>query len=149
MNGKPQRVMLPRGVCRDYHSEFLWQCSYTKDDDVNFFAAKGYCSRGSLCKYSHASDAFVPPNMPFPPVASGAQMFNGFMPFMGNGMPFPMGQGSNVPYDPSQAHMDMRLAPVGGRHGELPVVQDLTPNSIIDEGASVDPTGEFEIIKYR
>jgi len=102
----------------------------------------GYCARGALCKYSHGDDAFIPSQM-FP--------MNGNVPFlpMFAGMPFGMAQGA--PYDPHEARMDMHpngvgmgrgmqqrvpllprdessqvIAPVD-RSGELPVIQDLTP----------------------
>ena len=96
----------------------------------------GYCARGSMCKYSHGEDAVVPgqlypgsTGMPFIP------LFPGNMPFIQGGA-----------YDPHEAHMDMRprhqRAPLLPRiqhedgsvvhpvapSGELPVIQDLTPN---------------------
>lgn len=108
---------------------------------VTSFAVKGYCSRGAMCKYSHDSDAFVPGNMPFPGAMPGPPpMFGPFMPFIGNGMTYGMGQGpsgSNVPYDPNQAHMDLGRNPAPGTLGELPVVQDLTPMTGNDVGMAV------------
>ncbi|KAJ3507767.1 hypothetical protein NLJ89_g6123 [Agrocybe chaxingu] len=123
MNGRrPQGYQPPdqkRGICRDYHNN-------------------GYCARGAMCKYSHGDDAVVPGQL-FP----GAQGMP-FMPmFPPNGMPFMPG----AAYDPHE-RMDMRpmnrqRAPLlprvqqedGSRvmhpvhaSGELPVIQDLTPN---------------------
>lgn len=127
---RPQNYQPPdqrKGICRDYHNN-------------------GYCARGALCKYSHGEDAFVPSQM-FP--INGATV-----PFLSifGGMPF-MPQGA--PYDPHEARMDMRPNGVGiglgrgtqrapllsraqqedgsqvshavDRSGELPVIQDLTP----------------------
>ncbi|KAG2123567.1 hypothetical protein DEU56DRAFT_863854 [Suillus clintonianus] len=137
---RPQNYQPPdqrKGICRDYHNN-------------------GYCARGALCKYSHGDDAFVP-----------SQMFsmNGAVPFlpMFGGIPFGMGQGA--PYDPHEARMDMRPNGAGigmgrgtqrapllprnpqedgsqvphaaDRSGELPVIQDLTPQPPPD---SVPPT---------
>ncbi|CAA7264692.1 unnamed protein product [Cyclocybe aegerita] len=123
MNGRrPQGYQPPdqkRGICRDYHNN-------------------GYCARGAMCKYSHGDDAVVPGQL-----FSGAQGMP-FMPmFPPNGMPFMPG----AAYDPHE-RMDMRpmnrqRAPLlprvqqedGSRvmhpihaSGELPVIQDLTPN---------------------
>ncbi|EIW86506.1 hypothetical protein CONPUDRAFT_133927 [Coniophora puteana RWD-64-598 SS2] len=120
MNGRgPQQGYQPpdrrKGLCRDYHS-------------------KGYCSRGAMCKYSHGDEAMMLSQMQ-------QQMFQiglPFLPFMPNGgMPFMPG----AQYDPREAQMDIR--PVAGRQraplaprgedgvpqgaGELPVIQDLTP----------------------
>ncbi|KAI6045139.1 hypothetical protein EDC04DRAFT_2638695 [Pisolithus marmoratus] len=106
-----------RGVCRDYHKN-------------------GYCARGALCKYSHGDDAFVPSQL-FPMNGSGPLPF---LPMFPNGA-----------YDPHEARMDMRpgtgMMDTNGRAhqrppliprarqehsrsrsiGELPVIQDLTP----------------------
>ncbi|KAJ3998446.1 hypothetical protein F5050DRAFT_1805896 [Lentinula boryana] len=112
-------------ICRDYYN-------------------LGFCSRGSLCKFSHGEDALIPDQL----------YVNGGMPFMsmlGNG--FGMGGGTAAAYDPREAQMDMRLTgnnrnnqarpavlprlrPDEGSSrvvhklnvsGELPVIQDLTP----------------------
>ncbi|KAK7463811.1 hypothetical protein VKT23_005749 [Stygiomarasmius scandens] len=115
-----------RRVCRDYYN-------------------LGYCSRGALCKYSHGDDALVPEQL----YMNGLQMQGSGMPFMSmfpNG--FGMG-GAGAAYDPRESQMDMRangrsqMRPAvlprtqqedGGRamhnshtSGELPVIQDLTP----------------------
>ncbi|KAG0697156.1 hypothetical protein DFH29DRAFT_991492 [Suillus ampliporus] len=153
MNGSNQNVNTRRqqnyqppdqrkGICRDYHNN-------------------GYCARGALCKYSHGDDAFVP-----------SQMFsmNSAVPFlpMFGGMPFGMPQGA--PYDPHEARMDMR--PNGGgigmgrgtqrapllprvpqedgsqiihaadRSGELPVIQDLTPQLPPESAPPTAPTAD-------
>ncbi|KAL4268008.1 hypothetical protein AB1N83_000733 [Pleurotus pulmonarius] len=129
MNGRRSQAYRPpdlrRGICRDYHNN-------------------GYCARGALCKYSHGDDAVVPGQ--FFPMNGGSMAGMPFMP-MFPGMPFDMGGGA---YDPNQARMDMRPPVNGGRHmrapllpriqqedgkvvhpmqttGELPVIQDLTP----------------------
>ncbi|KAJ4476761.1 hypothetical protein J3R30DRAFT_3488695 [Lentinula aciculospora] len=111
-------------ICRDYYN-------------------LGFCSRGALCKFSHGEDALVPDQL----------YMNGgipFMPMLGNGMG--MGGGPTAAYDPREAQIDMRL--MGTRNnqarpavlprmqqeegssrvvhksnvsGELPVIQDLTP----------------------
>jgi RNA-binding protein 26 len=81
---------------------------------------QGYCSRGALCKFSHGDDAVVPGqlypmgNMPFPMLPMLTNMFG-------------MANGSSSPYDPHQSHMDVDSGR-NGMSGELPVVQDLTPN---------------------
>lgn len=103
-NGRGPHYMPPdqrRGICRDYFNN-------------------GYCARGALCKFSHGEDAMVP-----------SQLFQNMM--YGNGMQ------SGV-YDPHESRMDMRWqhqrAPIMHRghqeealrsRGELPVIQDLTP----------------------
>ncbi|KAK7064437.1 ras family-domain-containing protein [Favolaschia claudopus] len=124
-----------RGICRDYHNN-------------------GYCSRGAFCKFSHGDDAVVPGQL-FP--------MNGGMPFIpmfpAGGAPFGMnGGGAGPAYDPHEARMDMRpqmngavrpqpRAPLmpraqqeGGRRmnrsGELPVIQDLTPQQARDAQTS-------------
>ncbi|KAG1749685.1 uncharacterized protein EDB91DRAFT_1046474 [Suillus paluster] len=153
MNGSNQNVNTRRqqnyqppdqrkGICRDYHNN-------------------GYCARGALCKYSHGDDAFVPSQM-FP--------MNGAVPFlpMFGGIPFGMAQGA--PYDPHEARMDMRpngggigmgrgtqRAPLlprvpqedGGqithaadRSGELPVIQDLTPQMAPESASSIAPPAD-------
>ncbi|KAI0374368.1 hypothetical protein BV20DRAFT_1041340 [Pilatotrama ljubarskyi] len=126
MNGRGPNYRPPerRGICRDYHNN-------------------GYCARGAFCKYSHGEDAVIPTQL-FP-LAGGAMPF---MPMMGaGGMPFPMGAAAaGGAYDPHE-RMDMRPmparppngrpavlprtdegdAPIGKKPGELPVIQDLTP----------------------
>lgn len=121
----------------------------------------GYCARGALCKYSHGEDAFVP-----------SQMFsmNGAVPFlpMFGGMPFGMAQGA--PYDPHEARMDMRpngagiglgrgtqrapllsraqqedssqVSHIVDRSGELPVIQDLTPQPPQESAPPALPAGD-------
>ncbi|KAJ3842957.1 hypothetical protein F5878DRAFT_340864 [Lentinula raphanica] len=113
-------------ICRDYYN-------------------LGFCSRGALCKFSHGEDALVPDQL----------YMNGglpFMPMLGNG--FGMGAGSAATYDPREAQMDMRFMGNGRSNqarpavlpriqqeegssrvvhksnvsGELPVIQDLTPD---------------------
>ncbi|KAF5368363.1 hypothetical protein D9758_002381 [Tetrapyrgos nigripes] len=125
-NNRPTSYQPPdqRRVCRDYYN-------------------LGYCSRGALCKYSHGEDALIPdqlymngPRMPGPGAIP-------FLPMFANG--FGMG-GTGAVYDPRESQMDMRQ---NGRSqirpaviprlpqdngagnvpasGELPVIQDLTP----------------------
>ncbi|PFH50736.1 hypothetical protein AMATHDRAFT_75424 [Amanita thiersii Skay4041] len=144
MNGRrPQSYQPPdqkRGICRDYHNN-------------------GYCARGALCKYSHGDDAVIPGPM-FPPMAPGLP----FLPMFTNG-----GFGPAVAYDPHEAQMDMRPLP-GGRtshqrapllprvqqpdgsrvlhpvnaSGELPVIQDLTPNIPRDPQQKSQPVTSSE-----
>jgi len=101
-----------------------------------------------MCKYSHGDDAVIPGQLyPMGPAMPGAGL--PFIPmFPGAGMPFGIG-GPGAAYDPHEARMDMR--PTGRPHqrapllpriqqdgrqvvpstrasGELPVIQDLTPN---------------------
>ncbi|VDB84501.1 unnamed protein product [Peniophora sp. CBMAI 1063] len=125
MNGN-QRIYQPpgggRGICRDYH-------------------IKGYCSRGAMCKFSHGDDAFVPPMM-----GMGQMMPNGGLGFPPGGSP----PGGDAGYDPNNARMELNTfgrppkAPLMRRenaafaahkHGELPVIQDLTPRVPREEGA--------------
>lgn len=133
-----------RGICRDYHNN-------------------GYCARGAFCKYNHGDDAVVPAQF-FP--MNGAMGPMPFVPMMGSGgtVPFGMGGASNAAYDPHE-RMDMRpvqgSAPMGNRPinprtptmprqsdpsgavaqkpGELPVVQDLTPQASREDGSSHGP----------
>lgn len=117
-----------RRVCRDYYN-------------------LGYCSRGALCKYSHGEDALIPSQlyMNNPMVPGGMP----FMPMFANGFNMMGGGGPVAAYDPHEAKMDMR--PMGNNRqvrppvlprmqnedgnrvlrsrtsGELPVIQDLTP----------------------
>lgn len=120
----------------------------------------GYCARGAFCKYSHGDDAVIPSQL-FPMGPGGM----GFMPMMGpGGMPFPMGGvGAGGAYDPHE-RMDMRPMGMGGGRvqntrpavlprtddddssvvqnpGELPVIQDLTPQVPIQD-VSPHNTGE-------
>ena len=88
-----------------------------------------------MCKYSHGDDAVVPGQL-YPGALPFLPMFPGTLPFM-----------PNAAYDPHEARMDMRprqhqRAPLLPRiqqedgsvvhpvrtSGELPVIQDLTPN---------------------
>ncbi|KZV77625.1 hypothetical protein PENSPDRAFT_746751 [Peniophora sp. CONT] len=134
MQGMPnQRIYQPpgggRGICRDYH-------------------IKGYCSRGAMCKFSHGDDAFVPPMMGMGPMMPG-----------GGGMGFPPGAsgprpGADTGYDPNNARLELNAlgrppkAPLMRRenaafhahkHGELPVIQDLTPRVPREEGSAPPP----------
>ncbi|KAL0575134.1 hypothetical protein V5O48_006838 [Marasmius crinis-equi] len=117
-----------RRICRDYYNQ-------------------GYCSRGALCKYSHGEDAMVPSQLYMNnPMMQGGMPF---MPMFANGFGM-MGGGPVAAYDPHEAKMDMRsmghnrqARPAvlprmqnedGSRvmhsahaSGELPVIQDLTP----------------------
>ncbi|KAG9314665.1 hypothetical protein JVU11DRAFT_5470 [Chiua virens] len=133
MNGQRIQTYQPpdqrRGICRDYHNN-------------------GYCARGALCKYSHGDDAFVPSQL-FAMGGAGGPM--PFLPMFPNGsMPFGM-VGPGATYDPHEARMDVRpsgnMMAMNGRagtprtpllsrgqedgsqpaRGELPVIQDLTP----------------------
>ncbi|KAI0670098.1 hypothetical protein C8Q78DRAFT_167784 [Trametes maxima] len=131
MNGRGPNYRPPerRGICRDYHNN-------------------GYCARGAFCKYSHGEDAVIPTQL-FP-IPGGAMPF---MPMMGQGgMPFPLNAAAGGAYDPHE-RMDMR--PIGSRPpngrpavlprseegdsrtgqkpGELPVIQDLTPQVPIED----------------
>ncbi|KAK1229388.1 hypothetical protein PQX77_007565 [Marasmius sp. AFHP31] len=117
-----------RRICRDYYNQ-------------------GYCSRGALCKYSHGEDAIIPSQMYMNnPMMQGGMPF---MPMFANGFGM-MGGGPITAYDPHEAKMDMRpmsnnrqarpavlprMQNEEGGHtvhsshvsGELPVIQDLTP----------------------
>ncbi|KAJ7597267.1 hypothetical protein C8J56DRAFT_919638 [Mycena floridula] len=125
-NGRRPPAYLPpdqkRGICRDYHNT-------------------GFCARGEYCKYSHGEDALTPGQL-FP--------MNGMMPVL----PMFANGYMNAPaaYDPHEAQMDMRPVSNGRSNmrppvlprmqrddgsrvvhsvhasGELPVIQDLTPN---------------------
>lgn len=142
---RPQNYQPPdqrKGICRDYHNN-------------------GYCARGALCKYSHGEDAFVP-----------SQMFSvnsavPFLPLFG-GLPFGMAQGAL--YDPHEARMDMhpngagiglgrgtqrapllsraqqedgvQVSHVVDRSGELPVIQDLTPQPPPESALPAIPAGD-------
>ncbi|KAI0034899.1 hypothetical protein K488DRAFT_44317 [Vararia minispora EC-137] len=131
MNGFGSQQYQPpgrtRGICRDYHNH-------------------GYCSRGAYCKYSHGDDVFVPM---FPMNGQFGPMFNE------PGM-FPMGGGGGGDtYDPHEARMELRpmtgmgmnsgrrapLLPRDGdpsrTHGELPVIQDLTPRDAAQDDTTV------------
>ncbi|KIJ21457.1 hypothetical protein PAXINDRAFT_173615 [Paxillus involutus ATCC 200175] len=149
MNGQRIQTYQPpdqrKGICRDYHNN-------------------GYCARGALCKYSHGDDAFVPTQL-LAMRGGGAQI--PFLPMFPNGaMPFGMA-GPGAAYDPHEARMDMRpsgnmmgmngrgphgRAPVLSRaqqddssqttraSGELPVIQDLTPQ-VPEDTAAPPPQG--------
>ncbi|PCH33451.1 hypothetical protein WOLCODRAFT_135145 [Wolfiporia cocos MD-104 SS10] len=146
-----------RGICRDYFHN-------------------GYCARGAFCKFSHGDDAVVPSQ--FFPMNGGPLPF---MPMMPNGaMPFGMAGGSNAAYDPRE-RMDMRPlqgagmngpnrplnprapilprqgdnSPIAQKPGELPVIQDLTPQRQPQDGPSrptgqdgfgMDPTGGEDVV---
>jgi RNA-binding protein 26 len=156
-NRRPQVYQPPdqkRGICRDYHSTFF-KPTYGSLHLMSPSSDSGYCARGVMCKYSHGEDAVVPGQLyPMNAAMSGVGM--PFMPmFPGGGIPFGMGGGAGAAYDPHEARMDMR--PIGGRpqqrapllpriqqedgsqvihsaraSGELPVIQDLTPNVPVD-----------------
>lgn len=139
-----------RGICRDYHSAYP---SFAQSRPIHHRRSdNGYCARGALCKYSHGDDAFVPSQL-FAMGAPGAQM--PFLPmFPGGAMPFGMVP-PGAAYDPHEARMDMRpsgnMMGINGRvppprppllsrpqedssqtartSGELPVIQDLTPQT--------------------
>ncbi|KAL6304235.1 hypothetical protein BKA93DRAFT_301444 [Sparassis latifolia] len=145
INGRGPQYRPPdrRGICRDYHNN-------------------GYCARGAFCKYSHGDDAVIPSQL-FPmngPMGVGSLPFVPMLP--NSGIPFGMGGGSNAAYDPHE-RMDMRpiagasssmsgrppnpRAPIIPRHGdidgamaqkpgELPVIQDLTPQGVSDNDLS-------------
>ncbi|KAK0473194.1 hypothetical protein IW261DRAFT_1585815 [Armillaria novae-zelandiae] len=141
MNGRrPQAYQPPdmkRGICRDYHNN-------------------GYCARGAFCKFSHGDDAVVP-NQMFP--MNGAGMAGAGMPFMPMfSQGFGMQNGPVAAYDPHESRMDMRMS--NGRSqmrpaflpraddgqtvhasGELPVIQDLTPN-IPHNDVTPNPTSD-------
>ncbi|KAG6330067.1 hypothetical protein ID866_9022, partial [Astraeus odoratus] len=163
MNGQRIQTYQPpdrRGICRDYHSAYLLFYMICFSTRVTcYFPENGYCARGALCKYSHGDDAFVPSQL-FPMTSSGPMPF---MPMFPNGgLPFAMA-GPGATYDPHEAHLDMRpnggLMGINGRahqhsplvsrrlqedpsqlpaSGELPVVQDLTPQSTT-KGLSPQP----------
>ena len=140
-----------RGICRDYHSAYP---SFAQSRPTQHrHSDNGYCARGVLCKYSHGDDAFVPSQL-FGMGAPGPQM--PFLPmFAGGAMPFGMVP-TGAAYDPHEARMDMRpsgnnMMATNGRtppprpptlsraredsshtarpSGELPVIQDLTPQT--------------------
>ncbi|TBU35050.1 hypothetical protein BD311DRAFT_681408 [Dichomitus squalens] len=135
-----------RGICRDYHNN-------------------GYCARGVYCKYSHGDDAVIPSQL-FPMGPGGMP----FLPMMGpGGMPFPINAAAGGVYDPHE-RMDMR--PMGGmgigrgqnarpavlprtedrdssmgqNPGELPVIQDLTPQVPIED---VSPHNSGEAFRQQ
>lgn len=139
-----QRVYAPpgggRGICRDYHSACAGctEMFYNTDSQT----VKGYCSRGAMCKFSHGDDAFVP-LMGMNPMISGAPM--GFPPGPSGHIP-----GADTGYDPNNARLELNAfgrppkAPLmrrenaafsANKHGELPVIQDLTPRVPREEGA--------------
>ncbi|KAL4243123.1 RNA-binding protein 26/27 [Abortiporus biennis] len=139
-----------RGICRDYHNT-------------------GYCARGALCKYSHGEDAMIPAQL-FPGMPGSLQSHSvPFMAMMPNGMPFNV-PGANNTYDPRE-RMDMRPIQnnMGGRlpnprpsimrhgdesslmarkPGELPVIQDLTPQVSPEERMQdVQSSAQAEILR--
>ncbi|KAG7450293.1 uncharacterized protein BT62DRAFT_991286 [Guyanagaster necrorhizus] len=145
MNGRrPQAYQPPdmkRGICRDYHNN-------------------GYCARGAFCKFSHGDDAVVPSQM-FP--INGSGMTGSGMPFMTMfGQGFGMQNGPVAAYDPHESRMDMRsmgnsrsqMRPAflprvdDGQtvhaSGELPVIQDLTPN-IPHDDVTPNPTSQTSV----
>ncbi|RPD81799.1 hypothetical protein L226DRAFT_7819 [Lentinus tigrinus ALCF2SS1-7] len=150
MNGRVGQNYRPpeqrRGICRDYHNN-------------------GYCARGAFCKYSHGEDAVVPSQL-FPMGGGGMP----YMPMMGQGgMQFPMGAGDGGAYNPHE-RMDMsQMGGMGGSRvpnarpavlpraeggessmpqnpGELPVIQDLTPQVPIED---VSPYNTGETFHHR
>jgi RNA-binding protein 26 len=125
------------------------------------YADNGYCARGAFCKYSHGEDAVVPEQL-FP--MNGMAGAAGYGPMMGPGeMAFPMAGSPNAQYNPHE-RIDMRPLPGGSmgigtgrlphsrapmlprngdangtisrKPGELPVIQDLTPQGPEEEGAA-------------
>ncbi|KAF7982060.1 hypothetical protein HWV62_30346 [Athelia sp. TMB] len=146
MNGRRPHAYQPpdmrRGLCRDYHNN-------------------GFCARGETCKYSHGEEAVVPGQFfPGPSMPYMQGMFqNGGMPYGGG----PGMGGGGGAYNPNESQLDMRpshppqggmgmgMGPPGGmmggrnrppmmhregpapRSGELPVIQDLTPQVPKDE----------------
>jgi RNA-binding protein 26 len=168
-NGRQPQIYRPpdqkRGICRDYYSACLFL--YSPALPNNSIPDSGYCARGAFCKFSHGDDAVVPAQM-FPMAGSSLPGPLPFMPMFPNGgIPFPMG----AAYDPHEARMDMR-PPVGGMasgarpqarapllsriqpedgsrttairaSGELPVIQDLTPNPPPDSQAQSDLPEDF------
>ncbi|KIK71256.1 hypothetical protein GYMLUDRAFT_33395 [Collybiopsis luxurians FD-317 M1] len=106
-----------RKICRDYYN-------------------LGYCSRGALCKYSHGDDALVPDQL----------YMNGAMPFM------PMFGIGGIPaaaYDPRESRMDMRLMGNGRnsqtRPAVLPRMQQEEGSSRVVHGSNI--TGELPVIQ--
>ncbi|KAF9073733.1 hypothetical protein BDP27DRAFT_1318062 [Rhodocollybia butyracea] len=125
MNGQPAyQPPDQKKICRDYYN-------------------LGFCSRGALCKFSHGEDALIPDQLYMNGGPMLMPMFNGIG----------MGAGPTAAYDPREARMDMRLLGNGRNaqarpavlprmqqeegsskvvhssnvSGELPVIQDLTP----------------------
>lgn len=115
-----------------------------------------------MCKYSHGDDAVVPGQLyPMGPGITGMPSGLPFVPIFPGGIPFSVG-GPGAAYDPHEARMDMR--PTGRPHqrapllpriqqedgsqvvpstrasGELPVIQDLTPNVPADSDKSQTQT---------
>lgn len=164
MNGQRIQTYQPpdqrRGVCRDYHSTYLSVAQSRSTQHCH--ADNGYCARGALCKYSHGDDAFVPSQL-FTMGATGAQM--PFLPMFPSGaMPFGMVP-PGATYDPHEARMDMRpggnvmstngrappprppllpraqddSSPTAHPSGELPVIQDLTPQTSEGPATSQPP----------
>ena len=146
-----------RGICRDYHSA-VSPFDSRHGVLISLLPDSGYCARGAFCKYSHGDDAVVPsqifpmPGVPMPAAMSFMSMFPTA------GLPFPLGMAPGAAYDPHEAQMDMRpqslssgsrphnRAPLLPRMqgedstqvtettrapGELPVIQDLTPNPLL------------------
>lgn len=111
-----------------------------------------------MCKFSHDDLAVAPGQLPFPPAMAGGMPLPGagmpLMPLFG-ALPFVANAGQNAPYDPQDAQMDMHSraqgnGPMSGRgmngngdanyrngHGELPVIQDLTPSAPRTEASVV------------
>ena len=145
-----------RSICRDYHSA-VSPFDSRHGVLISLIPDSGYCARGAYCKYSHGDDAVVPsqifpmPGVPIPAAMSFMSMFPTA------GLPFPLGMAPGAAYDPHEAQMDMRpqslssgsrphnraplLPRVQGEDstqvtettrapGELPVIQDLTPNPL-------------------
>lgn len=161
LNGQRIQTYQPpdqrRGICRDYHSVYP---SFSPSRFIHHrYLDNGYCARGVLCKYSHGDDAFVPSQL-FAMGSPGGPI--PFLPMFPNTvMPFGM-VGPGAAYDPHEARMDMRpsgnMIGINGRapprtpvlsraqedssqtartSGELPVIQDLTPQIPEDPSTTV------------
>lgn len=130
---------------------------YPLCDPDHHFVDNGYCARGAHCKYSHGEDAVVP--NPFFMGASSVPGGLPFLPIFPGLVPFAAAAAAAAAYDPHEALMDMRpaqnraqsRAPILPRiqaedgsqvtshphlFGELPVIQDLTPNPQNSEGST-------------
>jgi RNA-binding protein 26 len=139
---RPQQYRPPdqpkRGMCRDYHSEWLFLGSYAY---IHPRLDHGYCSRGAYCKYSHGDDAVVPSQLMG--IGNIPQAMLPFMSMMNNAMfPGMNGMDAGNAYDPNE-RMDMQRTPMMRRQdvpvpasGELPVIQDLTPWTPLEEPVS-------------
>ncbi|EIN13581.1 hypothetical protein PUNSTDRAFT_140090 [Punctularia strigosozonata HHB-11173 SS5] len=118
-----------RPMCRDYH-------------------IKGYCARGAMCKYSHGDEAIVPPpmiaptSMPYIPMGTNGSFNDGYDPHNARIDMSEAGRRGQV-MGPGAFYRTPR-APIIRREqnddgsgaavsGELPVIQDLTPQDQVLE----------------